>query len=129
MHVCKKFNITKPNKKNILAQDTDTAPDITIYETHLKVVETSTYLGFTITISLALDIETSIRIRKVAAAMYKLNKCAWNNNQMTTNIKVRVYQACIEAKPGPHTPTITRGSTDPTYAILEASFRSSGRTR
>ena len=95
-HACKEFGLTISLKKtNILAQDTDTAPDITIDDTHLEVVETFTYLGSTVANSLSLDTEISSRIGKAAAVMSKLNKRVWSNSQLTVNTKLRVYQACV----------------------------------
>jgi len=95
-HACKEFGLTISLKKtNILAQGTDTAPDITIDNTHLEVVETFTYLGSTVSSSLSLDTEISSRIGKGAAVMSKLNKRVWSNSQLTVNTKLRVYQACV----------------------------------
>ena len=66
-HACKEFGLTISLKKTkILAQGTDTAPDITIDNTHLEVVETFMYLGSTVADSLSLDTEISSRIGKSA---------------------------------------------------------------
>ena len=95
-HACKEFGLTISLKKtNILAQGTDKTPFIFIDSTQLEVVETFTYLGSTIASSLSLDTEISSRIGKAAAVMAKLNKRVWNNNSLTINTKVRVYQACV----------------------------------
>ena len=95
-HACKEFGLTISLKKtNILAQDTDSPPDISIDGTHLDVVESFTYLGSTISSSLSLDAEISTRIGKAAAVMAKLNKRVWSNSQLTENTKLRVYQACV----------------------------------
>ena len=95
-HACKEFGLTISLKKTkILAQGTDTAPDITIDNSHLEVVETFTYLGSNIASSLSLDTEISSRIGKAAAVMSKMNKRVWSNSQLTVNTKLRVYQACV----------------------------------
>ena len=95
-HACKAFGLTISLKKTeILAQGTDTSPDITIDSIQLEVVETFTYLGSTIASSLSLDAEISRRIGKAAAVMSKLNKRVWSNSQLTVNTKLCVYQACV----------------------------------
>nr|KAG5691627.1 hypothetical protein BaRGS_023798 [Batillaria attramentaria] len=95
-NACKEFGLTISLKKtNILAQDTDSPPDISIDNTHLEVVDSFTYLGSTISSSLTLDTEISTRIGKAAAVMAKLRKRVWSNSQLTENTKLRVYKACI----------------------------------
>nr|KAG5709927.1 hypothetical protein BaRGS_029969 [Batillaria attramentaria] len=95
-HACKEFGLTISLKKtNILAQDTDSPPDISIDNTHLEVVDSFTYLGSTISSSLTLDTEISTRIGKAAAVMAKLSKRVWSNSQLTENTKLRIYKACI----------------------------------
>nr|KAG5686812.1 hypothetical protein BaRGS_032029 [Batillaria attramentaria] len=95
-NACKEFGLTISLKKtNILAQDTDSPPDISIDNTHLEVVDSFTYLGSTISSSLTLDTEISTRIGKAAAVMAKLSKRVWSNSQLTENTKLRVYKACI----------------------------------
>lgn len=73
-----------------LAQGTDTAPDITIDNTHLELMDPPMPA-----LSLSLDTKMSSRTGKAAAAMSKLNKHVWSNIQMTVNTKLRVYQACV----------------------------------
>jgi len=95
-HACKEFGLTINIKKtNILAQDTDSTPVITINSTTLEVVDSFTYLGSTMTGSLSLDTEISTRIAKAAAVMAKLSKRVWENSQLTVNTKLRVYRACV----------------------------------
>nr|KAG5703610.1 hypothetical protein BaRGS_000995 [Batillaria attramentaria] len=95
-NACKEFGLTISLKKtNILAQDTDSPPDISIDNTHLEVVDSFTYLGSTISSSLTLDTEISTRIGKAAAVMAKLSKRVWSNSQLTENTNLRVYKACI----------------------------------
>ena len=70
-------------------------PDISIDGTHLKVVDSFTYLGSTISSSFSLDTEISTRIGRAAATMAKLNKCMWSNSLLTENTKFKAYQAFV----------------------------------
>ena len=72
---CKEFGLTISLKKpNILAQDAETPPVITINNTVLEVVDSFTYLGSTVSSKASLDAEISSRIAKAAGVMAKLNK-------------------------------------------------------
>lgn len=62
---------------------------------HYEVVDDFTYLGSTISSNLSLDVELNTRIGKAATAMAHLNKIVWSNAILTTNTKMRVYQACV----------------------------------
>ena len=53
------------------------------------------YLGSTVTSNLSLDTGIDKRITKATAVLSKLSKRAWNNNQLTLNTKLKVYQACV----------------------------------
>ena len=61
----------------------------------LEVVDSCTYLGSTITSNLSLGAVIKIRIIKVAAIMSKLNRRVWNNNNLTENTKLHLYQASV----------------------------------
>ena len=79
-HACKEFGLTISLKKtNILAQDAETPPVITINNTELDVVDSFTYLGSTVSNKVSLDVEISSRIAKAAGVMAKLNKRVWIN--------------------------------------------------
>jgi len=81
-HACKEFGLTISIKKtNILAQDTDSTPVITIDSTTLEFVDSFSYPGSTMTSSLSLDTEISTRIAKAVAVMAKLSKRVWENSQ------------------------------------------------
>ena len=81
-HACKEFGLTiSPKKTNIMAQDVESPPVITIENTQLEVVNSFTYLGSSVSDTLSLDTEISSRIAKAAGVMAKL--------------KVLVYQACV----------------------------------
>ena len=51
------------------------------------------------TSNLSLNTEIDKQIAKAAAALSKLSKRAWNNNQLTLNTKLKVYQACVLSHP------------------------------
>ena len=61
----------------------------------MEVMEDFTYLGSTISSNLSLDTELNTRIGKAATAMARLTKRVWSNTMLTTNTKMRVYQACV----------------------------------
>jgi len=59
-HACKEFGLTiSLTKTNILAQDAETPPVITINNTELEVVDSFTYLGSTVSSKVSLDVEIS----------------------------------------------------------------------
>ena len=59
------------------------------YTDHFK------YLGSTSTSHLSLDKEVGTRIAKAAAILSKLSIKVWDNNNISLNTKLRVYQACV----------------------------------
>ena len=61
----------------------------------LEVGESFTYLGSTISSNLSLDVELNTRIGKAPSAMARLAKRVWDNSMLTTNTKMKVYQACV----------------------------------
>ncbi|XP_037774604.1 uncharacterized protein LOC119571296, partial [Penaeus monodon] len=60
-----------------------------------RVVEDFAYLGSTIASNLSLDAELNKRIGKAGTATARLAKRVWNNKKLTTNTKMKVYQACV----------------------------------
>ena len=58
-------------------------------------VDKFTYLGSTISSNLSLDAGLNTRIGKAATAMARLTKRVWDKTMLTTNTKIRVYQACV----------------------------------
>ena len=113
-HACKEFGLTTSLKKtNILAQDAQTPPVITIDNTELEVVDSFSYLGFTVSSKASLDVEISSRIAKAAGVMAKLNKRVWNKDLLSERTKLQVYQSCVLS-------TLLYGSESwPTYARQE----------
>ena len=65
--VCEDFGLTiSPKKTDVLGQNVDTPPVITIDSYELDVVHQFTYLGSTISDNLSLDVEINQRIGKAA---------------------------------------------------------------
>ena len=52
-------------------------------------------LGSTVSSNLSLDRELDKRIGRASGTMFRLNKRVCSNKLLTTNTKVRVYQACV----------------------------------
>ena len=93
---CCEFGLTISLKKTqVMGQDVSSAPSITIGDHTLEVVDKFTYLGSTIASNLSLDAELDARIGKASSAMARLAKRVWDNPMLTTNTKMRVYQACV----------------------------------
>ena len=63
--------------------------------THWRVVDEFVYLGSTISSNLSLDTELNARIGKASTAMARLATRVWDNSMLTTNTKMKVYQACV----------------------------------
>ncbi len=82
-------------KSNIMGQDVSSTPCISIGHHTLETVEDFTYLGSTISSNLSLDDELNTRIGKASIAMARLTKRVWNNSMLTTNTKMKVYQASV----------------------------------
>ena len=95
-HGCKEFGLIISLKKtNILGQDVSSIPCISICDHTLGVMEHFTYLGSTISTNMSLDAELSTRIGKAATAWALHTERVWSNGLLTTNTKMRVYQACV----------------------------------
>ena len=93
---CKEFGLTISLKKtNVLRQDTETPPLITIDEYELDAVQQFTYLGSTVTDNLSLDTEINQRIGKAATTLARLTNRVWTNPKLTRRTKMTVYRACV----------------------------------
>ena len=89
-HAYHDFGLTISLKKtNVLGQDVDTSPVITIDNYQLEVVHKFTYLGSTITDNLSLDAELNKRIGKAATTVGRLATRVWENSKMA------VYNAWV----------------------------------
>ncbi|KAL9964360.1 hypothetical protein ACROYT_G027991 [Oculina patagonica] len=113
-HACKEFGLTISLKKtNILVQDAEIPPVITINSTELEVVDSFTFLGSTVPSKASLDVEISSRIAKAAGVMAKLNKRVWNNDLLSVRTELQVYRFCVPS-------TLLYGSESwPTYTRQE----------
>ena len=93
---CKDFGLTISLKKtNVLGQDTEAPPVITIDDYELEAVCQFTYLGYTITDNLSLDAEINKRIGKAASTLVRLIARAWTNPKLSVKTKMAVYNACV----------------------------------
>ena len=95
-HVCTEFVLTITIKKTkVMDQGIVSPPSVSIDNVTLDAVDSFTYLGSTIGSNLSLDAEINTRIAKAAAAMSKLNRRVWQNNNLPQMRKLCVYQASV----------------------------------
>ena len=95
-YACREFGPTiSLRKTKIMGQDISSIPSISIGDYTLEVVKDFTCLGSTIFNNLPLDAELNTWIIKAATAMACLAKRVWENSMLTTNIKMKVYQAYV----------------------------------
>ncbi|KAK4318168.1 hypothetical protein Pmani_010810 [Petrolisthes manimaculis] len=79
---CEEFGLTISLKKtDIMGQDVNSTPSISIGDHTLEVVTKFTYLGSTISSNLSLDVELNTRIGKAATAMARLASRVWDNSK------------------------------------------------
>ena len=116
---CKDFGLTISLKKtNVLGQNVDTPPVITIDSYELDVVHQFTYLGSTISDNLFLDVEINQRIGKTATILGRRTTRVWENPKLTVPTKMAVYNACIISM------LLYGSETWPTYAKQERKLNS-----
>ena len=93
---CKDFGLTISLKKtNVLGQDTEAPPVITIDDYELDAVCQFTYLGSTITDTLSLDAEINKRIGKSASTLARLAARVWTSYNLSVMTNMAVYNACV----------------------------------
>ena len=93
---CKDFGLTISLKKtNVLGQDTEALPVITIDNYELDAVCQFTYLGSTITDNLSLDAEIDKRIGKAASTLARPTARVWTSPKLSVKTKMAVYNACV----------------------------------
>ena len=79
-HAFKDFGLTISLKKtNVLGQDTEAPPVISIHDYELDAVCKFTYLGSTITDNLSLDAEIDKRIGKAASTLARRTARVWTS--------------------------------------------------
>ena len=92
----KDFGLTISLKKtNVLGQDTESPPVITIDDYELDAVCQFTYLGSTITDNLSLDAEINKRIGKAASTLARLTARVCTSPKLSVKTKMAVYNACV----------------------------------
>ena len=64
-HACDEFRVDNTKKTEVIGQDVNSTPSISISKQILDVVEDFIYLGSTISSSLSLDNELNTRVNKV----------------------------------------------------------------
>ena len=95
-NACQDFGLTISLKKTqVMGQDTDSAPAISINDHALDVIHDFVYLGSAISDTLSLDAELNRRIGKAATTMTRLANKAWNNSKLTMHTKIQIYRACV----------------------------------
>ena len=93
---CQDFGLTISLKKTqVMGQDTDSPPAISINDHELDVIHDFVYLGSAISDTLSLNAELNRRIGKAATTMTRLTKKAWNNSKLTVHTKIQNYRACV----------------------------------
>ena len=93
---CKDFGLTISLKKtNVLGQETEALPVITIDNYELDAVCQFTYLGSTITDNLSLDAEIDKRIGKAASTLARLTARVWTSPKLSVKTKMAVCNACV----------------------------------
>ncbi|XP_076061594.1 uncharacterized protein LOC143037342 [Oratosquilla oratoria] len=70
-------------------------PHITIGDTELKSTQHFTYLGCTISSDARIDKEIDNRLSKANSSFGKLYKRVWNNKNLKSKTKIRVYRAVV----------------------------------
>ena len=93
---CKDFGLTiSLTKTNVLVQDIEAPPVITIDDYELDAVNQFTYLGSTITDNLSLDAEIDKRIGKAASTLARVTARVWTSPKLSVKTKMAVYNACV----------------------------------
>ena len=82
-------------KTNVLGQDTEAPPVITIDDYELGVVCQFTYLGSTMTDNLSLDAQIDKRIGKAASTLARLMARVWRIPWLSVKTRMAVYNACV----------------------------------
>ncbi|BHF66382.1 hypothetical protein SprV_0200939900 [Sparganum proliferum] len=99
---CKNFGLVINTEKTVVIRppppSTATpynAPQISMNETQLQVVENFPYLGSTLSRSTKTDYEVARRISKASQAFSRLQITVWNRQGLQISTKVKMYKAAI----------------------------------
>ena len=114
---CKDFGLAISLKKtNVLGQDTEALPVISIHDYELDAVCKFTYRRSTITDNLSLDAEIDKRIGKAASTLARRTARVWTSPKLSLKINMAVYIACVIS------PLLYGRETWTTYAGQESRF-------
>jgi hypothetical protein len=72
-------------KTEVMGQNVDKPPKITISNYVLEVIHQFTYLGTTITDNFSLEAEINRRIGRASTIFARLTRRVWENNKLTTH--------------------------------------------
>ena len=93
---CKDFGLTINLKKtNVLGQDTEAPPVITIDNYELDAVCQFAYLESTITDNLSLDADIDKGIGKAGSTLARLTARVWTSPTLSVKTNMAVYNACV----------------------------------
>ena len=95
---CKDFGLTISLKKtNVLRQDTEAPPVISIDDNELDAVCQFTYLGSTITDNISLAAEIDKMIGKAASTLARLTARVWTIPKQSVKTKMAFYNTCVSS--------------------------------
>ena len=94
---CKSFGLRISLKKTVIMHQGSVGSnsEITLDRNSLSSVDKFCYLGSTITKNLDLNDEISKRISKAAMNFGLLKKRAWENNRLSTKVKIHIHETCV----------------------------------
>ena len=94
---CKSFGLRISLKKTVIMHQGSVGSnsEIALDQNSLSSVDKFCYLGSPITKNLDLKNEISKRISKAAMNFRLLKKRAWENNRLSTKVKIRIYETCM----------------------------------
>ena len=84
-------------KTNVLGQDTEAPPVISIDDYELDAVRQFTYLGSTITDNLSLDADVDKMIIKAASTLARLTARVRTSPNLSVKTKRAAYNACVNS--------------------------------
>ena len=93
---CKEFGLTISIKKTqVMGLNIPAPPELYIDNQLLEAVDVFPYLGSIIAANSSLAPEIKRRIAKASSTLARLSKRVWDNKKLTTETKMKVYQACV----------------------------------
>ena len=94
---CKSFGLEISLKKTVTMHQGSSGwnSEINVAGNSLDSVDKFCYLGSTLTKNLDLNDEIAKRISKATMNIGLLKKRAWDNNRLSTKVKIRIYERCV----------------------------------